>query len=74
MKLRHALREVNVRGWVGVLTFIVVSVMPIQAAHAYVGPGAGFAVISSFLIFFVAFALVGRRVKILRRPASISQD
>jgi predicted AlkP superfamily phosphohydrolase/phosphomutase len=59
MKLRHAVREVDVPTWVGVLTFVVVSVMPLQAAHAYVGPGAGFAVISSFLIFFVAFALVG---------------
>lgn len=60
MKLRQALGDVMVPGWwVGVLTFLAASLWPVQAAQAYVGPGAGFAVISSFLIFFVAFALVG---------------
>lgn len=40
-------------------TFLAAVLVPTQAAHAYVGPGAGFAVISSFLVFFIAFALVG---------------
>ena len=44
---------------IGLLTFLAVVFLHAQTAHAYVGPGAGFTVISSFLIFFVAFALVG---------------
>ena len=44
---------------VGALAFLAAVLLPVRAAHAYGGPGAGFAVLSSFLIFFIAFALVG---------------
>ncbi len=52
-------RRIAVCRVIGVLTFLAAVVVPVRAAQAYVGPGAGFAVLSSFLVFFVAFALVG---------------
>ena len=59
MRLRKPASAVNIRRPVLVGVFLAAVMLPIQAAHAYVGPGAGFAVLSSFLFFFVAFALVG---------------
>jgi len=42
---------------VGTVAFLFLMLVPNGVAHAYIGPGAGFALFSSFLIFFVAFLL-----------------